>query len=80
MSSTSFGRASSPSPLFLLSTVVVILCLFVSPSDAFGAGNIASIAKIEGQNFRHGDIEVCNHPTPYTEQLTKVVRFIYRTR
>lgn len=78
MSSTSFGRTSSP--LFLLSTVVVILSLFVYPSDAFGAGNIASIAKIEGQNFRHGDIEVCSHPTPYAEQLIKLVRFMYRTR
>jgi hypothetical protein len=25
--------------------------------DAFGAGNIGSISKIEGSNWRHGDIE-----------------------
>jgi hypothetical protein len=31
-------------------------CL-VTPSHAFGAGNIASISKIEGHNWRHGDIE-----------------------
>lgn len=24
---------------------------------AFGAGNIPTLAKVEGQNFRHGDIE-----------------------
>ncbi|KAJ6258995.1 LOW QUALITY PROTEIN: hypothetical protein Dda_5890 [Drechslerella dactyloides] len=29
----------------------------VGPAAAFGAGNIASISKIEGRNFRHGDIE-----------------------
>jgi hypothetical protein len=36
------------------------LCLFVifaSPAHAFGAGNIASISRIEGQNWRHGDVE-----------------------
>ncbi|KAL2161390.1 hypothetical protein VTH06DRAFT_7951 [Thermothelomyces fergusii] len=35
----------------------VILFCFVRPTLAFGAGNIASISKIEGQNWRHGDIE-----------------------
>ena len=35
----------------------VILILLPSPAAAFGAGNIASISKIEGSNFRHGDIE-----------------------
>jgi hypothetical protein len=39
--------------LFLL-TVVVFLS---SPVSAFGAGNIASLSKIEGKNWRHGDIE-----------------------
>jgi hypothetical protein len=28
-----------------------------APAAAFGAGNIPSIAEIEGKNFRHGDIE-----------------------
>ena len=41
---------------YLLVLFIVILCM-TSPAAAFGAGNIASIAKIEGQNFRHGDIE-----------------------
>ena len=36
---------------------LLIIFLFIRPSDAFGAGNIASTAKIEGQNWRHGDIE-----------------------
>ncbi|KAL9091856.1 MAG: hypothetical protein Q9159_001228 [Coniocarpon cinnabarinum] len=45
-----------------LNTVRVLLCLglliaLATPSHAFGAGNIASIAKIEGSNWRHGDIE-----------------------
>ncbi|MCJ1231937.1 hypothetical protein MMC12_008616, partial [Toensbergia leucococca] len=34
---------------------IAILC--ASPVAAFGAGNIASISKIEGHNWRHGDIE-----------------------
>tara|TARA_R110002060_G_scaffold12931_1_gene18410 strand:+ start:476 stop:682 length:207 start_codon:yes stop_codon:yes gene_type:complete len=33
----------------LLLTVAVVL-LFARPADAFGAGNIASVAKIEGLN------------------------------
>ncbi|KAL8949567.1 MAG: hypothetical protein Q9222_004341 [Ikaeria aurantiellina] len=35
----------------------VLLTLQASPAAAFGAGNIASISKIEGRNWRHGDIE-----------------------
>ncbi|KAL0474327.1 heterokaryon incompatibility protein Het-C domain-containing protein [Neurospora intermedia] len=35
----------------------LVIYLFASPALAFGAGNIASISKIEGQNWRHGDIE-----------------------
>lgn len=46
--------------MVLLFTLVVVL-VFASPAHAFGAGNIASIAKIEGQNFRHGDIEVSSY-------------------
>ncbi|KAI1988179.1 hypothetical protein LOZ54_003342 [Ophidiomyces ophidiicola] len=43
------------------SSLVVATCcvvlLFANPTAAFGAGNIASLSKIEGQNWRHGDIE-----------------------
>ncbi|KAL2270036.1 hypothetical protein VTJ83DRAFT_2220 [Remersonia thermophila] len=35
----------------------LLLFLFARPALAFGAGNIAGISKIEGQNWRHGDIE-----------------------
>ncbi|KAK0730410.1 heterokaryon incompatibility protein Het-C-domain-containing protein [Lasiosphaeris hirsuta] len=35
----------------------IVLFLFARPTLAFGAGNIAGISKIEGQNWRHGDIE-----------------------
>ncbi|KAF3901991.1 hypothetical protein ABW21_db0209223 [Orbilia brochopaga] len=36
-----------------------LLCLFlhVRPSLAFGAGNVAGVSKVEGVNWRHGDIE-----------------------
>lgn len=40
--------------LFPLVLVVVLLPSFC---HAFGAGNIGSTARIEGQNWRHGDIE-----------------------
>ncbi|KAK1757416.1 ATP-dependent RNA helicase DDX42 [Echria macrotheca] len=33
------------------------LFLFARPALAFGAGNIAGISAVEGQNWRHGDIE-----------------------
>ncbi|KAI4287758.1 MAG: hypothetical protein L6R35_002985 [Caloplaca aegaea] len=35
----------------------ILLLIQASPAAAFGAGNIASISKIEGRNWRHGDIE-----------------------
>ncbi|KAL2021422.1 hypothetical protein VTK56DRAFT_7175 [Thermocarpiscus australiensis] len=35
----------------------IVLFCFVRPTLAFGAGNIADISKVEGQNWRHGDIE-----------------------
>jgi hypothetical protein len=41
----------------LLLVAIAILVLLPAGADAFGAGNIASISKIEGQNWRHGDIE-----------------------
>ncbi|KAL2063558.1 hypothetical protein VTL71DRAFT_5363 [Oculimacula yallundae] len=40
----------------LLITIAAVL-LFARPASAFGAGNIAAVAKIEGSNWRHGDIE-----------------------
>lgn len=39
---------------YLLLIAFVLLVLLPRPTAAFGAGNIASISKIEGQNFRHG--------------------------
>ncbi|KAL9030679.1 MAG: hypothetical protein Q9196_001224 [Gyalolechia fulgens] len=48
--------SSAPSWTLMLSCIVLVAVL--SPTvSAFGAGNIASIARIEGQNWRHGDIE-----------------------
>ncbi|KAJ5225123.1 Heterokaryon incompatibility Het-C [Penicillium chermesinum] len=44
---------SSQSLLFSL----VIILVFSDKAYGFGAGNIASLSKIEGQNWRHGDIE-----------------------
>lgn len=37
-------------------TLVLVLAI-AGQAHAFGAGNIASISRIEGQNWRHGDIE-----------------------
>ena len=37
--------------------VVLIFLSLCTPTSAFGAGNIASISRIEGKNWRHGDIE-----------------------
>ncbi|KAI0437640.1 NIMA-interacting protein tinc [Xylaria telfairii] len=36
---------------------LTFLLVFARPALAFGAGNIASISKVAGQNWRHGDIE-----------------------
>ena len=41
----------------LLLVCLVALVLLPSPVSAFGAGNISSLSKIEGVNWRHGDIE-----------------------
>ncbi|PHH55754.1 hypothetical protein CFIMG_000273RA [Ceratocystis fimbriata CBS 114723] len=35
----------------------VVLVILPGRASAFGAGNIPSIAQVEGQNWRHGDIE-----------------------
>ena len=45
------------SPTSLLLPCLFLLLLWARPTHAFGAGNIASTAAIEGQNWRHGDIE-----------------------
>ncbi|KAG7101588.1 hypothetical protein HYQ44_018718 [Verticillium longisporum] len=41
---------------FLWVGLIVLVCL-AQPTLAFGAGNIASLSKVEGVNWRHGDIE-----------------------
>lgn len=41
----------------LCAIALISLVLLPAPAAAFGAGNIASIARIEGHNWRHGDIE-----------------------
>ncbi|TQS35062.1 hypothetical protein Golomagni_04528 [Golovinomyces magnicellulatus] len=42
---------------FVQVLICALLLLNASPVIAFGAGNIASVSKIEGVNWRHGDIE-----------------------
>jgi len=47
---------------FPSSQTVLLLSVFfffylARPANAFGAGNIGSTSRIEGQNWRHGDIE-----------------------
>lgn len=48
--------ASRSSTSFLLS-VAVVLVVLPCFAQAFGAGNIGATSRIEGQNWRHGDIE-----------------------
>ncbi|KXG51916.1 Heterokaryon incompatibility Het-C [Penicillium griseofulvum] len=36
---------------------LLVLIAFSGQAYAFGAGNIASLSRLEGQNWRHGDIE-----------------------
>ncbi|QPH18380.1 hypothetical protein C2857_003400 [Epichloe festucae Fl1] len=36
---------------------LIVLVVLISPAAAFGAGNIGSTSKVEGLNWRHGDIE-----------------------
>ncbi len=47
--------AFSQGQLILLCAVGILL--LAKPAHAFGAGNIGSTSKIEGQNWRHGDLE-----------------------
>ncbi|KAF2196671.1 Het-C-domain-containing protein [Delitschia confertaspora ATCC 74209] len=49
--------ASFRPPASIWLPCLVLLIFWARPTHAFGAGNIASTAKIEGQNWRHGDIE-----------------------
>jgi hypothetical protein len=66
--------------LLVLLGCIVVLCL-VTPSHAFGAGNIASISAIEGHNWRHGDIEdmlekvACLKGHKWTSMMIKRVYF-----
>jgi hypothetical protein len=41
----------------LFFVALALLVLLPGTANAFGAGNIASISKVEGKNWRHGDIE-----------------------
>jgi hypothetical protein len=53
----------NPTAIMAFSTSQIVLLCAVSilvlarPAHAFGAGNIGSTSKIEGQNWRHGDLE-----------------------
>jgi hypothetical protein len=47
--------ASSNSQMVVLCIIGILL--LAGPANAFGAGNIGSTSKIEGQNWRHGDLE-----------------------
>ncbi|KFY12851.1 hypothetical protein V492_03629 [Pseudogymnoascus sp. VKM F-4246] len=46
---------SSRGSVFLV--LCIVLVLLPAPAAAFGAGNIPGISTVEGQNWRHGDIE-----------------------
>lgn len=48
---------ATPNFNLLVLLVFLIFLTYVSPAAAFGAGNIASVSRIEGRNWRHGDIE-----------------------
>ncbi|KAI0126354.1 NIMA-interacting protein tinc [Xylariales sp. AK1849] len=47
-----FSLRSYPAMLAL-----VVILVYARPALAFGAGNIGAMSKVEGQNWRHGDIE-----------------------
>ena len=65
--------------LFLV--VLALLVLLPAPTAAFGAGNIAYIARVEGHNWRHGDIEdmlktvACLKHHKWTSMMIKRVYF-----
>jgi hypothetical protein len=50
------GFRFTPSTLFF-GCAAIFLLFFSTPVAAFGAGNIVSVSKIAGKNWRHGDIE-----------------------
>ena len=60
---------------------LICLVLLSKPAAAFGAGNIASISRIEGHNWRHGDIEdmlktvACLKGYKWTSMMVKRVYF-----
>ena len=71
------------SPIMANTKLLILLCLvlvllFATPTHAFGAGNIASISRIEGKNWRHGDIEDvlktvnCLNKHKWTSMMIKV--------
>lgn len=41
----------------MLLVLAIVLVVMPGKAAAFGAGNIPSIAQVEGHNWRHGDIE-----------------------
>ncbi|CEI69046.1 hypothetical protein FVEN_g4184 [Fusarium venenatum] len=63
--------------------LLIAVCLILLPgkAEAFGAGNIPSIAQVEGHNWRHGDIEdmletiAFLHGKKWTSMLIKRVYF-----
>jgi hypothetical protein len=59
-----FSSRTPPNPakMALSSSQIIFLCaigivLLAKPAHAFGAGNIGSTSKVEGENWRHGDLE-----------------------
>ncbi|KAJ3190088.1 hypothetical protein HDU85_000379 [Gaertneriomyces sp. JEL0708] len=40
-----------------ITCLIVLLAGIIAHADAFGAGNVKSLAAIEGEAFRHGDLE-----------------------
>lgn len=61
--------------------VFLFLSFFSSSVSAFGAGNIGSLSKAEGSNWRHGDIEdmlktvACLHGHKWTSMMIRRVYF-----
>ena len=47
----------APSATQITLICAIALLLFARPAHAFGAGNIGATSKIEGENWRHGDLE-----------------------
>ena len=66
---------------YTLLLLIALLVLLPGKAEAFGAGNIASISKIEGRNWRHGDIEdmlatvACLRGHKWNSMMIKVFQF-----